>query len=192
MLPWLDKVLRDFPRLRVVLEHITTEDSVRFIREHASPRLAATITVHHLVLTLDDVLGDKLKPHNFCKPVAKLPGDRQALLAAACGKHEHRFFLGSDSAPHTVANKECAECCAGCFTAPVLPELLAEVFQRNGSLPELAAFSSIRANEFYGLAPRPGKLRMWEEPWTVPLTVAGDVRPFMGGKTIQWRAERIG
>jgi dihydroorotase len=111
----LPAIAGKFPRLRIVLEHVTTRVGVEMVRE--LPNVAGTITVHHLLLTLDDVIGGALNPHHFCKPVAKRPEDREALVEAAI--RSERFFLGTDSAPHLKENKECAAGCAGVYTSPV-------------------------------------------------------------------------
>lgn len=125
----LETIVARFPRLRVVLEHLSTADAVRAVRE-LPPQVAATITVHHLLLTLDDLIGGELRPHHFCKPVVKTPADRTMLQEAVLSAEE-KFFFGSDSAPHTRENKECDCGCAGLYTAPVALPLLAEFFERH-------------------------------------------------------------
>jgi len=145
----LGDILRRFPGLKVVLEHITTKEAVEFVRAH--PRnLAATITAHHLVITLNDVIGYGLEPDNFCKPVAKTAADRKALIAAATSG-DSRYLFGSDSALHPKGAKYCAHGCAGCFTAPVAMPLLAEVFEKAGQLPRFEDFVSRFGAEWYGL-----------------------------------------
>jgi dihydroorotase len=189
-------VLNVFPCLRVVLEHVTTEDAVRLVTD-GPETLAATITAHHLCLTLDDVIGDGIRPHHFCYPVAKRPSDRASLREAAMGLRGTRFFLGSDSAPHRVEDKESACGCAGVYTAPVLPAVLAGVFEDMGADKEdLEDFTSRRGEAFYGLEPLPGVLTFRREPWTVPPiwgTEGGGytcgVVPFRAGETLTWRAE---
>ncbi len=125
----LETIVARFPRLRVVLEHLSTADAVRAVRDLPS-RVAATITVHHLLLTLDDLIGGELRPHHFCKPVVKTPADR-AMLREAVLNGEPKFFFGSDSAPHTREHKECDCGCAGLYTAPVALPLLAEFFEQH-------------------------------------------------------------
>ena len=179
---------RCFPKLRMVLEHITTKVAVNFIRRNNDGRTAATITLHHLLLTLDDVIGGLIRPHNFCKPIPKWPQDRDALLAAAFGT-EPFFFLGSDSAPHFRILKECASGCAGVFSAPALVEGLVGLADKMGVNPNrLAEFATNRACDFYHL-PRPcGKLSLVEDSWAVPAEIGGVV-PFMAGQQMQWRLE---
>lgn len=157
-LPFVGLVHGYFPKLKVVLEHITTRAAVEFILEwcEGGGPLAATITAHHLCLTLDHVVGDKVQPHNFCKPLAKHPYDLIALRSAA-RSGEPCFFLGSDSAPHRRQDKECSHGCAGVFTAPILPELLAQEFEDMDALDKLESFTSKFANEFYGLPPVRGR-----------------------------------
>lgn len=184
-----------FSDLRIVLEHITDEATVGLVRA-ASDRVAATITAHHLFLTLDDVLGDGLRPHNYCKPVAKRTQDREALLDAAmwCEK----FFLGSDSAPHPRHRKEAACCAAGCFTAPVLPHALATLFMQAGGKmapARLTEFTRTRSSQFYRL-PFPNvtepylQLTRYEEPRPMGTNSWGDIRePMPLAFAFEWGAE---
>lgn len=182
-------IARTFPGLRIVLEHITTAAAVDAVLSLPN-NVAATITVHHLLLTHDDVVGAKLHPHHFCKPVAKMRKDRTALRKAAlsgCPK----FFFGSDSAPHPRGAKECADCCAGIFTAPVALPLLAEFFEKHGALERLEAFVRNFAVRFYqprGLGSDDGELLLVKHPWKVPEEIGGIV-PFYAGKEISWRVE---
>jgi dihydroorotase len=186
-LPFVGWLLNHYPRLRVVLEHITTADAVRFVvdRTAKGSRLGATITLHHLMLTLDDVIGDKLRPHHFCKPIAKRPEDVEALWRIIRERHP-AFFLGSDSAPHPVSDKECAEGCAGVFSAPVLPELLVQSFEQRNALVALPGFVSHHGNAFYKLTPTESKLRLEKEKWRVP-SVCGGVVPLAAGEELNWR-----
>src|SRR5690606_30578404 len=123
-LDFVDFLAYNFPRLRIVLEHITTREQVNHVRrlaKRSKSKIAATITAHHLYLTHDDIVGDRIRPHNFCKPIPKWNNDRESLRNAAMGGEPY-FFLGSDSAPHLIGQKECAEGCAGVFSAPFLAE----------------------------------------------------------------------
>lgn len=172
-----------FPRLRIVMEHITTRDAVRLLDEF--PNLHATVTLQHLLITLDDVAGGMLDPHLFCKPIAKRPEDREALLQAALDAHPKLMF-GSDSAPHPVSKKECAGCAAGCFTAPIALPLLAELFARHGRLDRLQAFVSDRARAVHGLNPPAKPVTLVNEPFTIPARY-GDVVPMWAGRTVSWR-----
>jgi dihydroorotase len=178
-------IVRTFPKLKVVLEHVTTANAVTVVHE-LPDNAAATITVHHLFLTHNDLVGGMLKPHNFCKPLAKRPSDRYALVAAATSGSK-KFFLGTDSAPHARGKKECASGCAGVFTAPVAMPLLMEVFEKVGApLSHLEQFASTFGAQFYGLSRGEGTLTLEEKPWTVPAEYDGVV-PFKAGETLRWQ-----
>ncbi len=174
-----------FPNLKVVLEHVTTAVAVQAI-ENYGDNVAGTITAHHLMLTLDDVIGGSLNPHAFCKPVAKRPSDRLALRKAATTSG--KFFLGSDSAPHRREKKECSSGCAGVFTAPILAELLAEVFEEEGRLDQLEGFTSKAGGKFYGLPPATGTLTLEKTPQQVPDLYQGVV-PMRAGQPLQWTCQ---
>ncbi len=145
----LDPIRMATPGLRVVMEHITTSNGVEYVKANKSD-LGATITAHHLIINRNHILVGGIKPHYYCLPVAKREEHRQALVAAATSG-DARFFLGTDSAPHTDANKEMACGCAGCFTATNTMSLVAEVFEREGALDQLEAFTSINGPSFYGM-----------------------------------------
>ena len=145
----LDPILRQHPALRVIMEHITTANAVDYVRS-ADQNLAATITTHHLVINRNHILAGGIKPHYYCLPVAKRETHRLALRAAATSG-DPRFFLGTDSAPHTDANKLLPCGCAGCFTAPNTLSILAEVFEQENALGQLEAFTSLNGPAFYGL-----------------------------------------
>jgi dihydroorotase len=179
---FLDTIANRMPQLRIVLEHITTLQSVSAVRR-LHKTVAATITLHHLKMTLDDVIGGKLKPHNFCAPVAKPKVHREALLEAAFSG-EPWFFLGSDSAPHSRKTKECTECCAGCFTAPVLAEQLYELFLDAGRLDKFAGFTSQHGLKFYGLKDSGRKISFRPHEWIV--NDSGEVRPWAAGQKLHW------
>jgi dihydroorotase len=189
----VSKLAQGYPRLRIVLEHITTEAAVAEVKRLPNT-VAATITPHHLILTLDDVVGDKLQPHHFCKPIAKTPYDRKALIQAALSGNP-KFFLGTDSAPHARNQKECASGCAGVFCAPVAMEVLAEVFEDHGGLERLEAFTSEFGAKFYGLPLNDSHVnlvRQGDTPYRVPEYVdcgrseQGAVAPLRGGGTLRW------
>lgn len=182
-LPVYERWARAFPRLRIVMEHITTAAALDLLDRH--PNLFATVTLHHLMITLDDVAGGLLQPHLFCKPIAKRPADRDALLAAALAGHP-KLMLGSDSAPHPIDRKEAAFCAAGVFSAPVLLPLLVELFERHDALDRLPAFVSGNACRIHGLTPPARTVRLVEEPWQVPDRY-GNVVPFAAGQTLRWR-----
>ncbi|WP_114285107.1 dihydroorotase [Candidatus Halocynthiibacter alkanivorans] len=146
----LDPIRRATPGLRVVMEHITTSDGVDYVKSSDSGDLGATITTHHLVINRNHILVGGIKPHYYCLPVAKRESHRLALRVAATSG-DARFFLGTDSAPHTDPNKESACGCAGCFTATNTMSILAEVFEQDGALERLEAFTSRNGPAFYRL-----------------------------------------
>lgn len=182
-LPVYDRLARAFPCLKIIMEHITTRQAVEFLDRH--PNVFATVTLHHLLITLDDLAGGLLRPHLFCKPIAKRPEDRAALLAAALAAHPKLMF-GSDSAPHPRDSKESAGCAAGVFTAPVALPLLADLFERHGALANLQAFVSDNARRIYGLTPPRKVVALERGEWVVPERY-GPVVPFCAGQTLAWR-----
>ncbi|WP_123400685.1 dihydroorotase [Inmirania thermothiophila] len=189
---FIDRVLGPLverhPRLRVVLEHVTTRHGVAFVRA-ARPGVAATITVHHLLLNRNDLLVGGIRPHHYCLPVPKREADRLALLEAAVGG-DPRFFLGTDSAPHPRSAKESACGCAGVYTAHAAVELLAEVFEAAGALHRLEAFAARHGAAFHGLAPHPDTITLVRDPWPVPQRYPfpdGGLVPLRAGGTVAWR-----
>ena len=187
-MPVYEHLAQTFPRLRIVMEHITTRQAVAFLDRHAN--VYATVTLHHLMLTLDDVAGGLLAPHLFCKPIAKRAEDRDALLAAALSAHPKLMF-GSDSAPHPQHNKECAGCAAGVFTAPMALPMLVELFDKHDALDNLQAFVSGNARRIYRLTPAPKTVSFVKEATVVP-SQYGTVVPFGAGKTVAWRLPETG
>ena len=185
----LATVVRDFPALRVVLEHVTTKAGVEFVRQHPR-RLAATITVHHLLYNRNHMLGQGIRPHLYCAPVLKREEDRLALLEAATGG-ESCFFLGSDSAPHPRGEKESSCGCAGVYSGHANLELYAEVFEQRGCLERLESFASIHGAAFYRLPPNNHWLSLERIPWQVPDHYLMDGRrplvPLRAGQTVPWR-----
>jgi dihydroorotase len=179
-LPELGRLHDAFPALRIVLEHVTSAAAVAKVKE-LGDTVAATVTAHHLELVVDDWAG---RNHNFCKPVAKLPSDRDALRKVV-GEGHPRFFLGSDSAPHPASAKECAEACAGVFTAHLLLPYLADTFDRLGSLERLRDFTSSFGQRFYGLGDAGGRVTLVREEQTVPERY-GNCVPFRAGETLTW------
>ena len=193
----LAPLMDDFQGLRVVFEHITTEDAVDFVTG-GPERLAATITPHHLMIDRNAMFEGGIRPHLFCLPVAKAARHRTALRRAAVSGHP-RIFLGTDSAPHAIAAKEQACGCAGIFNAPVAMEAYATVFEQEGALAGLENFASHFGPEFYGLPVNEETLILERDPWTVAerIDVAGQddrggVRSFLGGQTIDWRVAGVG
>lgn len=154
----LDPLRKSVPELKVVMEHITTKNAADYVKDNAT-RLAATITVQHLMLDRNDMLVGGMRPHYYCLPILKRREHREALLAAATSG-DARYFLGTDSAPHPTQAKE-AECCAaGCFTAPIALSCLAEVFEAAGALDKLEGFTSLHGPAFYGLPVNEGKVTL--------------------------------
>jgi dihydroorotase len=170
------------------MEHLSTAAAADFVWMHGGGNLAATVTAHHLEITLDDVIGDKLRPHHFCKPVAKHPNDRRRLISAVTEPGQTKFFLGTDSAPHNRGAKEHDCGAAGVFTAPLALPLLAGIFEQHGALDQLEAFTSVNGASFYGLPLNEGTLTLVREPWTVPDEYSGVV-PLRAGKTLQWKVK---
>ncbi len=183
-LPILAKLVEKFPGLKIVLEHVSKKEAVRKVKEFGK-NVAATITAHHLCLTLNDVIGYGIQPHNACNPMPKDFEDRDALIEAATSG-DSKFFLGSDTAPHPRENKECARGACGVFTAPVLPSILAEIFEKAGRLDRLEDFTSRFGAEFYGLSPNKDSITLVRKEWTVPEQI-GNVVPFRAGTKLRWQ-----
>lgn len=183
-LPVFEAIANKFPKLKIVLEHITTAAAVEKIQSFPD-NVAATITVHHLELTLDEVIGEKIRPHNFCKPIAKRPQDQEALLAAATSGNP-KYFLGTDSAPHLAETKECAAGCAGVYTAPIMLPLLVEIFEDAGRLEKLEDFTSRFGAQFYGLALNQETVTLIKESWVIPDRY-GPIVPYKSGLTLHWK-----
>ncbi|MGB0225161.1 MAG: dihydroorotase [Litorivicinaceae bacterium] len=182
----LGPLMQRLPDLKVVLEHITTKDSVDFVNEH--PTMGATITVHHLMYERNDMLAGGIRPHLYCLPILKRSLHRDALIDAATSGAS-QFFLGTDSAPHAIGDKESDCGCAGCYTAPVALELYAEVFEAQGQLDRLEAFASFNGADFYGLPRNTETVTLTKTEASVPITRPfGDteVRLLRGGETVAW------
>ncbi len=171
-----------FPNLKIIMEHITTKNSVDLLECH--PNLYATITLQHLFITLDDVAGGMLKPHLFCKPIAKRYEDREALLKVALSGHPKVMF-GSDSAPHPTDKKECCGCAAGVFTAPIALAALASLFEENGVLENLQLFVSDNAQNIYNFKPIKKEITLVKKAFTVPQSY-GNVVPMFAGERLPW------
>lgn len=175
-----------FPNLKIIMEHITTKDSVMLLEKY--PNLYATITLHHLMITLDDVAGGMLKPHLFCKPIAKTPRDRKALLKIALSGHPKVMF-GSDSAPHPQHAKESCGCAAGVFTAPIALQALVQLFEENNSLDNLQKFVSGNAQKIYGIESNNSKVITLEKKDFIVPEKYGEVVPFMANEKLTWSIE---
>jgi dihydroorotase len=176
-----------FPKLKITMEHITTRDAVEMLDRYEN--LHATVTLHHLIITLNDVAGGMLQPHLFCKPIAKRPEDREALLAAALQAHPKLMF-GSDSAPHPISKKECCGCAAGLFTAPVCLPTLVELFEEHGTLDNLQAFVSGNAQRIHNFTPLSKTVKLEKVGMLVPERY-GEVVPYRAGETIPWAVTSI-
>jgi dihydroorotase len=177
-----------FPRLRVVVEHITTRAAVEFVRG-ARGGIAATLTPQHLLMNRNALFAGGIRPHHFCLPVLKSQPDREALLEVIASG-DARFFLGTDSAPHARSAKEAACGCAGIFTAHAAMELYAEAFEAVGALGRLEAFASEHGADFYRLPRNSGSLTLAQASWEVPRSYrfgAEEVVPLRAGERIGWR-----
>jgi len=180
-----------FPELRVVFEHITTADAVQFV-EAASRHVAATVTAHHLLFNRNDLLVGGIKPHFFCLPVLKRDRHQAALRTAVTSDHP-RFFLGTDSAPHSRQQKESSCGCAGCYTAHAAIELYAEVFEDEGALDRLEAFTSFRGPDFYRLPRNTDTITLTKSPQAIPseLALGADALiPIRAGERVNWTLTR--
>lgn len=182
-----ESLAKNFPKLKIIMEHITTKEAAQMLDKYEN--LYATITVHHLIITLDDVAGGMLKPHLFCKPIAKRPQDRAALLELALNAHPKVMF-GSDSAPHPREKKESCGCAAGVFTAPIALQLLCEVFDKHGKLENLQAFVSDNAQRIYDICPEFKEVILSKREFKVPETYKGVV-PMYAGEKIAWSIEDV-
>jgi len=183
-----ERLASAFPKLKIIMEHITTKESVEALNKHEN--LYATITIHHLLITLDDVAGGMLKPHLFCKPIAKRPEDRTALLKVALEAHPKVMF-GSDSAPHPKHAKEACGCAAGVFTSPIALQLLAELFETHGaSVENLQAFVSDNAQHIYDVTPLQKIVTLEKKSFTVPSDYNGVV-PMYADEEIAYSIKEV-
>ncbi len=182
-----EKIAQNFPDLKIIMEHITTKEAVAMLDKY--PNLYATITVHHLLLTLDDVVGGMMQPHLFCKPIAKRPEDLDALLNVALNAHPKVMF-GSDSAPHPRHKKESCGCAAGVFTAPIALQLLCEIFDQFDKLDNLQAFVSDNAQNIYGICPEFKEVVLENRPFVIPEDYS-NVVPMYASGTINWAIESV-
>ena len=195
----LEKLRHDYPELRIVLEHITTQDAVAYVNEatvQGNGRVAATITAHHLLFNRNAMLVGGIQPHYYCLPVLKREQHRQALLHAASSGNP-RFFLGTDSAPHMQQAKEQSCGCAGCYTALHALELYAQAFEQIHALDKLEAFASFYGADFYQLPRNTGTVTLARRPWTVPDALylsdrdpcASRLIPLYAGQQLDWQLQ---
>ena len=190
-MPIYESIASAFPNLKIIMEHITTKDAVELFDKYSN--LYATVTLHHLLITLDDVAGGMLDPHLFCKPIAKRPEDRNALLNAALKAHPKLMF-GSDSAPHPKHKKECCGCAAGVFTSPIALQVLVELFEKHDSLDNLNDFVSNNAKKIYGLNIKDKTIKLVKKDFIVPAIYEykdEKVVPMYAGKTLSWSIDSI-
>jgi len=189
---FIDQVLiplrRDFPELKIVMEHITTKEAAQYVAG-AGAHTAATITAHHLLYNRNAIFLGGIRPHYYCLPVLKRETHRVALVQAATSGSD-RFFLGTDSAPHPAHLKEHAVGCAGCYTAHAAMELYAEAFEAAGALDKLEGFASFHGPDFYGLPRNAGTVTLKRETWTTPESYPfgeAQLKPLRGGEALRWR-----
>jgi dihydroorotase len=183
----LAPLMRRLPELKIVMEHITTREAAAFVAQSGA-NLAATITAHHLIINRNALFAGGLRPHMYCLPVAKREVHRLALRRAATSDSA-KFFLGTDSAPHPVADKERDCSCAGIFSAPVALAVYAQVFAEEGALARFEAFASLNGPRFYGLPTNEERITLRQRPMTVPQEIAGHggpLRPFLAGTELPW------
>lgn len=179
---------RDFPELKIVFEHITTNEAAQYVRD-SDKFTAATITAHHLLYNRNAIFTGGIRPHYYCLPVLKRETHRLALVAAATSGSA-KFFLGTDSAPHPAHLKEHASGCAGCYTAHAAIEMYAEAFDAADALDKLEAFASYNGADFYGLPRNQGTITLKKENWTPPESFAfgeTELKPLRSGEVLPWR-----
>jgi dihydroorotase len=174
-----EKLARDFPKLKIIMEHVGSAELLDLLDKYEN--LYATVTLHHLLLTLDDLIGGALNPHNFCKPVIKTPKDRDAIQKFVKSGHK-KIMFGSDSAPHTIKNK--LKGAAGVFSAPVILPALAEFFE--GDVETFQKFISDNARENFNIQVPEKKVELIKEEWTAPYIV-GEVKPMWAGRKFRYR-----
>ncbi|XP_024988513.1 dihydroorotase, mitochondrial isoform X2 [Cynara cardunculus var. scolymus] len=180
--------LLKFPKLKVVMEHVTTMDAVRFVESCEEGSVAATVTPQHLLLNRNSLFQGGLQPHSYCLPVLKRETHRQAIVSAVTSGNR-RFFLGTDSAPHERRRKESVCGCAGIFNAPVALSLYAKVFEEAGALDKLEAFTSFNGPDFYGLPRNTRKMTLKKTTWKVPESysyASGSIVPMSAGESLEW------
>ena len=185
----LAPLLKNFPELKVVLEHITTKEAVDFV-SGSSDNVAATITAHHLLANRNHMLVGGIKPHYYCLPVLKRKSPHQEALIAAATSGSAKFFLGTDSAPHDKYQKESACGCAGVFSAHAAIELYAEAFDRANKIEMLEGFASHHGPDFYGLKRNTESITLEKNSWIVPESYKlanSEIVPFFGGRSLSWR-----
>lgn len=185
-LPIYESLAINFPKLKIMMEHISSRESIDLLKKYNN--LYATLTIQHLFLTLDDIVGGMLNPHAFCKPIVKRPDDRKALVELALSAHPKVMF-GSDSAPHQKNNKECHHGAAGVFTAPIALQTLAQLFEKHGKLGNLDTFVSINAQNIYNFKPKKKIIKLIKKDFIVPDSYKyenEEVVPLFANETLTW------
>lgn len=186
----LRPLLKQYPRLKVVFEHITTQEAARFVTD-GPETLAATVTAHHLWINRNHLLAGGIKPHYYCLPVAKRATHQHALIQAVTTGNP-KFFLGTDSAPHAIQHKESACGCAGIYTAPFALSYYIEIFEAANALQHFEAFACHNGPRFYGLKPNSNTLTLIKKPIKIPAQLAfgqDTVIPFLAGQSLAWQLE---
>jgi dihydroorotase len=182
---------RDFPALRIVMEHITTREAAHYVRD-AGPNTAATITAHHLLYNRNAIFTGGIRPHYYCLPVLKRETHRLALVEAATSGDPH-FFLGTDSAPHATHLKEHASGCAGCYTAFAAIEMYAEAFEAAGALDRLEGFASLHGPDFYRLPRNDSRITLQRQAWQMPdafdYGCGASLTPLRAGQSLPWKLQ---
>ena len=189
-MPIYESIAKAFPELKIIMEHITTKDAINLLDKYDN--LHASVTLQHLLITLDDVAGGMLQPHLFCKPIAKRPEDKTALLNAALKAHPKLMF-GSDSAPHPKHKKECCGCAAGVFTSPIALQVLVELFEKHNCLDNLNDFVSLTAQKIYELTPKKKTIKFIKKDFLVPAIYEyknENVVPMYANETLAWSIEK--
>jgi dihydroorotase len=188
-LPIYKSLAINFPNLKIIMEHISSKESIELLNKYNN--LYATITIHHLMLTLDDVAGGSLNPHTFCKPIVKRHEDKKALQELALNAHPKVMF-GSDSAPHRKETKECDDGAAGIFSSSIALQALTQLFEENGKLDNLNAFVSLNAQRIYGLTPMKKTIKLIKKDFVVPSEYSYKnerVVPLFAEQTLSWSIE---
>ena len=182
-------IMAKMPSLKIVFEHITTSEAAQLVQS-AGDNLVATVTPQHLLHNRNDMLVGGVRPHLYCLPILKRRTHQEALLAAVSGAQAHKFFLGTDSAPHPAHLKEHATGCAGCYTAHAAIEMYAEAFDNAGALDKLEGFASFHGPDFYNLPRNTGTITLRRESWTPPESFVfgeANLKPLRAGEALPWR-----
>eukprot|EP00871_Galdieria_phlegrea_P004968 jgi/Galph1/5472/GphlegSOOS_G4127.1 len=192
----LPTLLDKFPRLKVVLEHISTKEAVDFVQSFPSSRLAATVTCHHLFTNVNALLGHGLNPHLYCFPILKSEKDRKYLIEAVVNDRQGKFFLGTDSAPHMKEKKECGCAAAGVFSAPVAMCCYTTIFEEYYALDQLEKFASENGSKFYDLPLNEDYIVLEKESFSVPSSIeltdgSSTIVPFCAGQLLSWKVQNI-